>query len=231
MFKRARLAREPTLNAAAFDDADDPLTIEHLQEESQEGARKSCAVQNLRRYLLQIYAEGNATGFMVATIARHCTEAGLSGLEDMAVPESRSMNANAKVIHAIDNSFEPPKLEYVDVPVHDRKLGARGTFQVAVRYPTAIFDKKFQQHEEPEGAEQSPHCAVNAYLEHPAVISAQQAGLHWSRIQPLALYWDAVQFLTRESFLAFYFRDLRTNEQHLSFIVRTLLQCSTSLWD
>ena len=45
-----------------------------------------------------------------------------------------------------------------------------------------------------------------------------------SAIKPLALYFDGVQYSKRDSFIGFYFHDMKKNLRHLSFVVRAPLR-------
>ena len=45
-----------------------------------------------------------------------------------------------------------------------------------------------------------------------------------SRIRPLALYWDGVQYGKKQSFVAMCCHDLRAGKKHLCFLIRAALR-------
>ena len=66
------------------------------------------------------------------------------------------------------------------------------------------------------------HCIQN----HPIVLKGIDRGIHWSRILPIALYTDGVKYTTRDSFIAFYITDYRTQQMSLVSLFRKADCCN-----
>ena len=62
-----------------------------------------------------------------------------------------------------------------------------------------------------------------AFTSHPVVKQKLQEGFPVTRIRPVALYWDGVQYIKRGLFTGFFYRDLVTNKSTLAFLVRLCL--------
>ena len=124
---------------------------------------------------------------------------------------------------SLGKSFDEPELSYVDTPIHDKKADARCKFSVPMYLPSTEFRKQLLNHQEPATLEDDMLAELGpTYVGSLAYRRAlEERGLHWSRIIPLSIYFDGVQYSKRDSFHGFYFRDLRKNETCLSFLLRT----------
>jgi hypothetical protein len=71
-------------------------------------------------------------------------------------------------------------------------------------------------------------------LRHELVLLRQReiVALYWSRILPLALYWDGVKYTLKDSFLALYLTDYRTGRIYLLCLVRKddMCKCGCRGW-
>ena len=175
---------------------------------------------------------GALTGVDLATQAHYCTLAGVTGMEDLAVkPEYALKHGDEHVKLVLGRKYVLPKLKYIDVPAHTKRGCVRQDMRVPVRLPTDILSEAHGGQTAPSGDDP---CAdvMNVFADHPVVRQARIGGLHWSQVLIVCLYWDGVQYTTRDNFLAFYLNDMRTNKIHLLFLYRKsdLCACGCRGW-
>ena len=72
-----------------------------------------------------------------------------------------------------------------------------------------------------DGPDPSHDLWGEVYSEHPVVKRAQNQGVHWSRVKPIALYTDGVQYSNNDSFNGIYMHDLRSGKKILFACLRT----------
>ena len=116
------------------------------------------------------------------------------------------------------STFELPDLDFVETVSYDKVTCIRGKFDVPMQYA----HKKINEicRDQPLEAGDDPFAAaLPDFAEHPVRLQALADGIHWSKIRPVAVYFDGVRYTKNENFEGFFFHDLRSNTRHLSYIV------------
>ena len=223
--RRARHSHEPwgQLQSVARVGASSVVLVELA-------AQAQTAEKALFDFLAGRYASGDMNAEQLCHIACLRTLSGGCGLEDLAVDVSQpgsASNCSRKVQTVLANHFRSPDLYYAGIPPHDEYESLRSVTPLPFRLPSETLSAKCVSHVDTdldvvdEGAEW--HAAFN---DHIVVRRAREAGWHASRIIPLALYFDGVAYTKNDSFVAFYFQDMRSKQRYLSFLVRLAL----SVW-
>lgn len=183
----------------------------------------NAAVSEIRQQLLEAYVSGGAicNAVWIAKLCHWISKAGLEGLEDLALsPETAPKHASDKLKILLSKDYHDPELVFINTPVMDKRLSTRVSTQIPIRLPSAIFNSE-QIKNEPPGPD--PLLAENlldqeSFTKHPVVQANKE--LHWSRIIPIAMYFDGVSYTKHDSFWAFYVRNLRTGVQELCILIR-----------
>ena len=136
-------------------------------------------------------------------------------LEDLAVkPEHAEKHGAQHVELILSEKYPKPVLKTIQVAARTKKGCVREKVNCAIRLPSQILSELYHDttHVEPTGNDPS---ILSLYPNHPIVLKGIDRGIHWSRILPIALYTDGVKYTTRDSFIAFYITDYRTQQMSL----------------
>ena len=156
----------------------------------------------------------------IAELAWHITKAGGKGMEDLgASPESTHKSDHIRLL--LGQEFKDPNLYYVKSPLFNKHTGERVECNIPMHLPSAIFEEQFSSDTQSSETEQPTleHLNFSKWQDHPVRIR-HKGSVHWSRIRPVSLYWDGVQYTIRDTFFGLYMRDLITNVSHLIVLVR-----------
>ena len=157
----------------------------------------------------------------LSELAWHITCAGGTGVEDLGLPpESHSGAKHIKLL--LGHEFTDPDLYYVKAPLHDKITSQRIETSIPIHLPSAVFEEHLESHVGASGTQDDApdveHLNCQKWLDHP-VRKRHRDSLPDSRIRPVALYWDGVQYSLRDNFFALYIRDLITGVSHLMVLV------------
>lgn len=174
----------------------------------------------LRKFLwLSHLSSKSVDAAFLAELAWHITRAGGRGVEDLgASPESKHRSDHMRII--LGQEFKDPKLYYVETPMFNKITSERVVCSTPIRLPSAIFEEHFSsvaQSSEPKELA-TDHLDFRKWQDHP-VRTRHKNSYPRSRIRPVALYWDGVQYSQRDNFFGLYMRDLLTNISHLMVLV------------
>lgn len=196
--------------------------------DTQEGpAHEGASGKVLFDYLVGQYASGQMNAVQVCTVSYLHGQAGGQGCESLACePESAKSNAARLLKFALAKGDENEDLLEVTTPIFDKRNARRESFQMPVRLPTSILKKACQTIVEPAGPDPLIDGTLScpAFLDHP-VRKAYMNKLHWSRIRPTSIFFDGVSYTKNDQFYGLYIRDLRTGEEEVVFLVRSLALC------
>ena len=175
----------------------------------------------LREFLILSYSTQKVV--TAAFVAQLCClivdNGGGNGIHDLAYKTTRSASEHLKLIMA--REFGDPNLDYVETPVYLTKSASRSSVSMPVQLPSKIFQRELEGHVEPAATVEPQSSFANFDCEvwesNPL---RQSTSLHWSRVIPVSLYLDGVQYGVRESFHGLYIRNLRSGVQHLMSIIR-----------
>ena len=177
------------------------------------------AGSKLRKLLIEKFCAGEMPAVELANISYLHTESGGTGLEDLALQPGKSSASNAArhVALVLNKDMYKPDLYYVETPMYNKKLCRRVLEKIPIQLPYEAIEKDASND---ECASWTPPPSFDS---HPVVLRARANGIPERRIIPVALYWDSVKYSTRDSFIAFYFHNMRTNKQYLAFLLRLAL--------
>ena len=184
---------------------------------ARDGELQADAGRKLRGHLLGKFTCGELTAQDLCLISFWHTRSGGCGLEDLGLEPSNIKNASRHVGQILRKDFDMPECYYVEVPTYDKFACRRVKQQVPVKLASETL-----RCEEAPTAELATDRAEwhDAYERHPVVARARAAGWPEPRIRPVALYWDGVQYTRRDTFMGFYFEDMRSGTRYLSSLLR-----------
>ena len=186
------------------------------------------AGQALRKLLLRKYVLGKFVAEDVTLISHFHMCAGGCGLADLALPPSRSKGHSHHLDMIMQQEYEEPALYAIVVPTFNKHSCIRTQARVPMNLPSRALKR--------DAAAGGLNCEVATgifpmapaafgpvYEQHPAVVRCRQQGMPESKIRPVALYWDGVQYGKKQSFVAMPCHDLKANKKHLCFLIRVAL--------
>lgn len=183
------------------------------------------AGRDLKDTLVAKFVSGEMTAADVCLIAYLHTASGGCGCEDLGLDTrdpGKAKNASARVNVQLQKEYARPDLYYVRVPSYSKKECRRVTRDIPIALPHEALQTT-SAGSVAESNQEAPEWH-DAYIKHPVVVEALANGAPESAIKPLALYFDGVQYSKRDSFIGFYFHDMKKNLRHLSFVVRAPLR-------
>lgn len=167
------------------------------------------------------HVSGEMNAVFMCSMAYFHTESGGVGLEDFSIKiECVEKHASEHCKMILAREFSRPDLFNLKAPLYCKKDAHREMIDIPMRVAHATLDSAHDHHEDSDVIDMPSQFWHNAYINHPVVRRELSKGTHWTRILPIALYWDGVKYTTRDSFVGFYFRDLRTGKQYLAMLVR-----------
>ena len=187
--------------------------------------QESCQVEagkKLREFLWMSHLSSRTVdATFLCELSWHITSSGGRGVEDLGLPPG-SANGAKHVKLMLGQNFTDPDLYYVKTPLFDKKTAERLETRVPVHLPSRIMLEQLESFAEPSETQEDAcaheHLDCRKWLDHP-VRQRHKDLLPASRIRPVALYWDSVQYNERDSFFGLYMRDLFTGVSHLMVIV------------
>lgn len=188
------------------------------------------AGEKLRNLLLELHVGGNLSAEKLCEIAYWHQASGGCGLEAYSTvrPGGNSGNYSRVVEKNLTRDFRAPGLDFLPVPQHDKAACSRVMTAIPFRLPHVTLAHEFpvveQQQGEDPGLDPSDSLYGPAYSEHPLVLEAKAAGVPWQNIRPISFYVDAARYTTRESFVGWFWMDLRSNRKFLCCAIRGALR-------
>ena len=182
------------------------------------------AGKQLRKFLWLAYLTGaTVDAEFLGHLAWHILQCGGQGVSDLSV-NPNSDKGYRRVRLVLGREFEDPTLTYVTTPLHDNKTNQRVEGRVPIHLPSNIFNG-YDTGPMPliEPAAETTRFDCDRWETHALRQKAVAAGMHYSKIMPVSLYWDGVQFQNRDSFFTICVRDLRTNVSHPIIFLREAL--------
>ena len=190
--------------------------------------QESCQMEagkKLRSFLWSSHLSSRTVdATFLAELSWHITSAGGRGVEDLGVPpESKAGAKHIKLL--LGQNFADPTLYYVKTPLHDKITSQRVQTSVPIHLPSQIFEEQLESHDshvDTNDTQTPTHVHdldCRKWREHP-VRQRHAHILPSSRIRPVALYWDGVQYTERDNFFGLFIRDLLTGVSHLMVVVR-----------
>ena len=207
------------------DEYKDPFTDSLQDEDAMEDSLETTfeASKALRKFLISLWTNGKLDAAVITELSYHISESKGEGVKDLAVhPSSASKHGSGHLKMVLGKTYQRPVEYNVTTPIYDKILCRRTTHSMPVRLPTQCLCEDILDDASSSSldADNCPHAKTESYTNHPVVRKAQQKGVHWSKIIPVALYFDGVQYSKRDSFLGFFTRNLRSSESHLNAIIR-----------
>ena len=143
------------------------------------------------------------------------------GLDDLALdPAVAHNNASRHCKHVLSKTYELPELEFVETVGYDKVSCIRTTFDVPVQMPSAVLSAAHGSLPDPPGEDPLLDIVPHAHFrDSPARHRALAAGHHWSKIRPIALYFDGVHYSKHETFEGLFFQCLREKARFLSAVL------------
>ena len=118
---------------------------------------------------------------------------------------------------------DPELFSVTNVPMYD-KISSR---RILADVPMSLAHHKLESIPEARAGYDDDNFGdafwSSAYDRHSVRHDALAAGIPETNIRPVALYWDGVKYTNHDSFYGFYFRDLKSGQQFLAFLVRASL--------
>ena len=117
------------------------------------------------------------------------------GAEHLGVkPGSKNASAHIKLV--VGRDFKQPNLKYFGLPLMVKGTNRKQTVQIPFRLVGDTLAEEYDGMENTPGDD--PLASLPRYGMHPVVQTALLTS-HWSRIVPVALYWDGVRYTTKAS--------------------------------
>ena len=122
-------------------------------------------------------------------------------------------------------------VDQVSVPMYLKKSLGRTIVQHPTRITSDLIRRDLLQHRVlgPESDSASLENWLKEdvnlgelYSRHPVTIQARREGLRPEHIVPVSVYFDGVQYTQNENFLGFYVTNLRSGQQRLVWLLRSL---------
>jgi hypothetical protein len=202
--------------------------LRHAESDARAGSleERTQAGQKLREFAIGCFVSGAIeTSSTLAVLCYWITKAGGLGVSDLAgAPEDRTHDA--RNLHKILlQQFKQPEVEQIYVPAHSKRDGHRSDELVSIRLPSTMLHEEFGDAGILQGPP-PPEDSLEVYAKHPVIQKAREDGWHWSKVRPIGIYFDKVGYTKRDSFNAFYVKDLRTSKRFCSYLVRDTLTFS-----
>ena len=189
-------------------------------------AQRQHGSEELRQLLLDRFFSGGLSGADVALISHWVTEAGGTGVADLALdPEQATAHGHRHVHLHAGKSFPEPDMTLVRTPLYIKREARRVLEPVPVVMPSTLFKKFVEIPEILQHADTQSLVGLPCYDVHPAVRNAMPGFAP----RPVALYWDGVQYSVHDSFTGFYVTDILSGQKFLSFLLSRSLSCP-GLW-
>lgn len=187
-------------------------------------ASASDAAQQLRKMVTALWASGFLDAATIVTLCYYITNAGAAGVSDFSLhPSNATKHGGTHLKLVLGRTYERPVQHDVETPIYDKIMCARTSTQIPMRLPTQCLAEECSDvlsKPEPSGEDTCVHAGIEKYKSHPVVQRAMRDNVHWSRVIPVAIYFDGVQYSKRDSFMVLQTRNLRTNESHLTCVIR-----------
>ena len=126
----------------------------------------------------------------------------------------------------------PPVLLPIKIVLYDKRACRREVTTIPMR--VAHFDLSSDVYTGDGGDDgfASDILSEPIYYHHPVVAKARADGVAWQNVKPIALYTDGVAYTKRDSFIGFFFRNLRTGVSKLAALIRKedLCVCGCRGW-
>ena len=191
------------------------------------------AGKRLRDIFVKKLASGSFTAEELVEICwYHSISCGL-GCDDLMVnPEHAHRNGSQHIKRALALTHELAKTEPVRVPAYSKIACTRMTSDIACQRPKQRMHDDYMGVVDAAGDDPLVGIGFSDFENHPARIRALAQGIHWSKIIPIAMYWDGVRYTKHENFEAFYWQDLRTQVRYLGFVTlrADMCQCGCLGW-
>lgn len=130
-------------------------------------------------------------------------------------------NKNTHVELVLSREFPKPNLYKAGAPQFDKHASSRQELPIVTRNPHEVLEEDYTDFNEVQGSDDGVSKAWwNVFDAHPVVKQARERCIHWSRIIPVALYWDGIMYTKNESSTCFYVHNLRTLKKYLFAVVR-----------
>lgn len=171
----------------------------------------------LRKHLIEQVVSGVMSAEQCGILCCKITAAGGVGVSDIAVEPGNGKNSSRKFNATVNAEYRLPSLDYVETPLMLKKSCRRVTRPMPVRYAHRALAEDYVGHVEPTGDDPFVH---EKWANHPVRRRAASLGIHWSRILPIQMYFDGVQYSSRDQFHGFFATNLRTGKQYLQFAQR-----------
>ena len=137
--------------------------------------------------------------------------------------DPKDLSHHARIIHnTLSQQFKQPEVVHISVPAHAKRDGHRSDDLIAMRLPSTMLHEEFGDADVLQGPP-PPDESLEVYAKHPVIQASFEAGWHWSQVRPIGIYFDKVGYTQRDSFNAFYVKDLRSGKRFCSFLVRHTL--------
>ena len=224
MSKRARLAAEyeASQNIVPVAPSRSTSVFPELQQTVQDYGLQ------LRHHLFKMHCLGGdkMPSSELVRIADLHTKSGGVGLEDLAMEAGTERNANRKVEKAIAKTWQHPQLTYTDVPLHDTQSNIRIQTTTGMRMPSTSL---LTDHDCTDADFQTMSDELcESYLEHDVTREKLGAGVNGRCIAAMSLYWDAVEYANKDSFVGFFFQNMMTRRKYLCCALRDNPSCSNA---
>ena len=155
----------------------------------------------LRKYLwLSHLSSKSVDATFLAELAWHITKAGGRGVEDLGACPGSTHGCD-RIRFLLGHEFKDPKLHYVNVPLFNKHTSERVETDIPIHLPSAIFEEQFSSDVSSDTQSSATEEPVNSRKRQDHPVRRRHTSLvHWSRIRPVSLYWDGVQYTQRDTF-------------------------------
>ncbi|CAE7837060.1 unnamed protein product [Symbiodinium sp. CCMP2592] len=193
------------------------------------------AGQQLRMFLLDRFCTGSLPGSDVAELCHYVTRAGGTGVATWALnPEQAARHGFEHIKLHAGKEYPEPDLDYVTVPLFEKRQSRRVAEKVPIMLPSTLFRKFVEvpsvQSKDEINFRKMLHN-LPCYDNHPVVQRARAAG-NTELVRPIALYWDGVRYSVHDSFTGFYVTDILSEQKFVSFLLRSedMCRCGCRGW-
>lgn len=205
--------------------------LRHAESDARAGTldERVQAGKKLNEFLIGCFVGGSIENASVlATLCYWITQAGGLGVSELAGDPKDQAHHSALIHKVLSQQYKQPEIECISVPAHVKRDGNRTNDTVLMRLPSTMLHEEFGDANILQGPP-PPDESLEVYAKHPVIQAALEDGWHWSKVRPIGIYFDKVGYTKRDSFNAFYVKDLRSSKRFCSFIVRCSL--SFPIWN